>query len=78
MDASTAYLLIAGAFFLGLVLGRVKSGKPLAPPSPPDADALEAVRPILERDGKIAAIKAYRERTGVGLRDAKLAVDSLG
>ena len=52
--------------------------KPAAPPAPLDLDALEAVRPILEKDGKIAAIKAYRERTGTGLREAKLAVDSLG
>ena len=49
---------------------------PSQPPSPAD-EALEAVRPILEREGKIAAIKAYRERTGVGLREAKEAVDSL-
>ena len=78
MEASTAYLLIACAFLLGLFLGRLRPGAAIAPPAPPDAHALEAVRPILERDGKIAAIKAYRERTGVGLRDAKAAVDSLG
>ncbi|MHC4960474.1 MAG: ribosomal protein L7/L12 [Planctomycetota bacterium] len=36
------------------------------------------MRPILAQDGKIAAIKAYRERTGVGLRDAKLAIERLG
>ena len=46
-------------------------------PSNPADDALEAVRLILEREGKIAAIKAYRERTGVGLREAKEAIDSL-
>ena len=53
---------------------------PEAEPSPPPGltnQALEAVRPILEKEGKIAAIKAYRERTGVGLREAKEAVDSL-
>ncbi len=77
MDASTAYLLIGGALFLGFVLGRLNPGKPLPPAAPPDADALEAARPILERDGKIAAIKDYRERTGVGLRDAKAAIDNL-
>lgn len=47
------------------------------PPAPPDPEALAAVRSVLMEQGKIAAIKAYRERTGVGLRDAKLAVDSL-
>ena len=78
MDGSTAWLLIACAFLAGFVLGRIRPAEPLAPPAPPDADALETVRPILERDGKIAAIKAYRERTGTGLRDAKSAIDSLG
>ncbi len=78
MDASTAYLLIACAFIVGFLIGRVDPLKALAPPSPPDAEALEAVRPIFEREGKIAAIKAYRERTGAGLRDGKAAIDSLG
>lgn len=77
MDSSTAYMLIAGAFIVGFLLGRRNLAEPAPAPAPPDADALEAVRPILECDGKIAAIKAYRERTGVGLRAAKLAVDSL-
>ena len=76
MDPLMAFLLIACAFVGGYVLGRIK-GDSLAPPAPPDADALEAVRPILERDGKVAAIRAYRERTGVGLRDAKSAIDTL-
>ena len=44
---------------------------------PPDPEALDAVRSILVSEGKIAAIKAYREMTGAGLRDAKVAVDSL-
>jgi ribosomal protein L7/L12 len=61
---------------VGYGCGRATS--PSAPPAPPDLDALEAVRPILAQDGKIAAIKAYRERTGVGLRDAKLAIERLG
>ena len=77
MDASTAYMLIAGAFAVGFILGRSRPAKTLDAPAPPDAAALEAVRPILEREGKIPAIKAYREQTGVGLRDAKAAVDSL-
>jgi len=54
-----------------------KFTEPLPPPAAPDPAALEAVRPILAAEGKIAAIKAYREQTGVGLRDAKLAVDTL-
>jgi ribosomal protein L7/L12 len=67
---------------LGILGGCGESAKREAPAQPPRAEmppdeALEAVRVILERDGKIAAIKAYRERTGVGLREAKAAVDSL-
>ncbi len=77
MDASTAYGLIAAAFVVGYVLGLCTPRAPAPPAVPPDTDALEAVRSILVQEGKIAAIKAYRERTGVGLRDAKLAVDSL-
>ena len=77
MDTMTAYALIAAAFLVGYVLGGRKQREPLAPPAAPDLEALEAVRSTLEREGKIAAIKAYRERTGAGLRDAKLAVDTL-
>ena len=77
MEATTAYLLIACAFLLGLVLGRARPAASLPPPAPPDPQALASVRPILEREGKIAAIRAYREQTGTGLRDAKAAVDSL-
>jgi len=77
MDSSTAYFLIAGAFLFGYGCGRATPSKTATPPAPPDLDALEAVRPILEKHGQIAAIKAYRERTGAGLRDAKLAVDAL-
>jgi hypothetical protein len=78
MDTTWAISLIALAFGAGYLLGRKGSiSEPLPPPPPPDVMALEAVRPILASEGKIAAIKAYREKTGVGLRDAKLAVDTL-
>ncbi len=78
MDMPLALGLIAAALVIGYVLGRrAPGGTSLPPPVPPDPAALAAVGPILARDGKIAAIKAYRERTGVGLRDAKLAVDTL-
>lgn len=41
-------------------------------------DALrEEVERLLSQNQKIKAIKVYRERTGVGLREAKEAVDSL-
>jgi len=70
--------LIVVAFGMGYVFGKMgRAAGPLAPPAPPDLKALESVRPILAAEGKIAAIKAYRERTGTGLREAKLAVDTL-
>ncbi len=72
-----ALALIAAAFFLGYAVGGRSSANGLAPPATPDAAALDAVRPVLANEGKIAAIKAYRDKTGTGLRDAKFAVDSL-
>ena len=78
MDMSLAISLIALAFGAGFMFGKSASpAQASAPPAPPDAAALAAVRPILASDGKIAAIKAYREQTGTGLREAKLAVDTL-
>lgn len=45
----------------------------------PDADAvdLDEVRQLVERGNKLEAIKAYREATGVGLAEAKHAVEQL-
>ena len=78
MNSTTAYLLIAGAFFLGYLLGRrAPAAQPLPPPASPDPDVLRIFAPQESLEGKIAAIKAYRERTGAGLRDAKLAVETL-
>jgi len=78
MDMPLALGLIAAALVIGFVFGRrAPGGTPLPPPASPDQAALAAVRPILASDGMIAAIKAYRERTGAGLRDAKLAVETL-
>ena len=78
MDSFWAIALPILAFVVGFLLGRKAPGsEPLAPPAPPDAAALDAVRPILAADGKISAIRAYREKTGAGLRDAKFAVETI-
>ncbi len=45
-------------------------------PVPPD-DVLTAVQSALRAGEKIAAIKLYREATGVGLAEAKAAVEAL-
>lgn len=59
------------------------AGGPLpAPPPRPAVDistaggVWESIDPILRDVSKIQAIKAYRERTGVGLKEAKDAVDA--
>lgn len=77
MDTSLAVLLAAGTFVLGLLLGKQSGPSPAQPPAPIDPKALELARQVMAREGKIGAIKSYREATGVGLRDAKHAVDSL-
>jgi ribosomal protein L7/L12 len=58
---------------LYLTLG-VRSTDPASPPDPrDDPRVLDAVR----RGNRIEAVKIYRELTGLGLREAKAAVDSL-
>lgn len=79
MNPIMILLLAAGAFAAGYVCGRRSTGggDRLLPLAPIDPKALELARRVLPLEGKIGAIKAYREATGVGLRDAKHAVDSL-
>jgi ribosomal protein L7/L12 len=48
-------------------------GLPGQPPNGPDDEVLTLIR----SGNKIAAIKAYRERTGLGLKEAKDAVEAL-
>ena len=61
----------------------VPYGAPMTtPPAPPDPQAPEPpwmreVRDLVARDDKIEAIKLYRERTGLGLKEAKDAIDAL-
>jgi len=43
-------------------------------PDPADASDL---LPLVQADNKIEAIKRYRERTGLGLKEAKDAIDRL-
>ncbi|MFG3342119.1 ribosomal protein L7/L12 [Glycomyces sp. NPDC048151] len=45
--------------------------------APPQPDPLADVRELARRGKTIQAIKAYRERTGVGLKEAKEAVERL-
>jgi ribosomal protein L7/L12 len=43
-----------------------------------DDDLMQQVSSLLGRGEKIEAIKLYRERTGVGLKEAKEAVETFG
>ncbi len=77
MDTTSAAVLAMGTFIAGLLLGRRQGPGPNLPPAPIDPKALELARKVMAHEGKIGAIKAYRQATGVGLRDAKHAVDTL-
>jgi len=77
----TIVAVVAIAFGVGVVVGRVFFGKK----QPPDALANmnmplvedRDVKGLLLSDRKIEAIKRYREQTGVGLKEAKDAVERI-
>ena len=48
-----------------------------APMDKPTADVEQQVRSLLDQGQKLEAIKLYKEQTGVGLAEAKQAVESL-
>jgi ribosomal protein L7/L12 len=52
-----------------------KPPTPVAPGTPEQYDA--AIEDLVRRRQKIEAIKRYRERHGVGLKEAKDAIDAL-
>jgi len=66
---------------LGIIFARRSSGQPLdrAPtPAPSLAPQLQGeVRTMLARNAKIEAIKHVRAATGLGLKDAKDAVEAI-
>ncbi len=75
--------LLFGAV-LGFVVARLlrggRAGQP-RPPAPPDRplspDTVNRVRELAMTGRTIDAIRAYREATGAGLREAKDYVDAL-
>lgn len=79
-DVLLAFSLALNVFLLWL-LGRKAGARPDASTQPvaqPTSEGdLAAVRDILRAEGKIQAIKRYRELTGAGLLDAKNAVEAL-
>lgn len=93
MDQQTqTYIVYALLVILGFVIGRVTArqrpdheqrSRPVpaayAPPAVPliDRELESQVVLLLSQRGKIEAIKLYREHTGVGLREAKDAVEAI-
>ena len=85
------WLVIAAALFIGFVLGRVtlsdrpsrrnpRQGRPrvtYVPVVELDEAGKAEVRDLYAEEGKISAIRRYRELTGQGLREAKEAVEDL-
>ncbi len=76
-----------GALAIGLMLGVVagwilrgppRGGRsPVRPSDPLPRELHEEVAGLLRDNQKIAAIKAFRDATGVGLREAKERVEEL-
>jgi ribosomal protein L7/L12 len=71
--------------YLGIDPADIAAGRPpvggrldVAPASELDDAALGPVYDAVRRGKKVLAIKLYRELTGVGLADAKDAVDAIG
>ena len=64
---------------LNLILGELgieDDGGPVAPRAD-SANRVDKVELLLRRGDTIGAIKAYREKTGTGLKEAKDAVDAM-
>ncbi len=68
------FLEIALAHLILFEEGKLDRDEQLRGRLPSDHDE---IRTLLQTEGKIAAIKRYRELTGVGLREAKIAVEDL-
>ena len=76
-ELTTPALVALVAFVAGYLLGRQRGGgrRVVWQSAPPDLPAGAAVEELVRRGRKIEAIRRYREQHGVGLKDAKDAVD---
>jgi len=61
----------------GIPYGTAQAAVPSAGALPADGAWLAEVRALKESDQLINAIKLYREKTGVGLKEAKDAVEGM-
>lgn len=78
------WLTLAITFVLGMVAGATLRGRrddapPAPPPFPPGSlpELEDEVRRLMGERRKIEAIKLYRETTGIGLKEAKEAVEAI-
>jgi ribosomal protein L7/L12 len=77
------YVWLSGlVFFLICLRGiRASGSRPNvnsgAPPAPMTPEQLSEIEQLARAGDKISAIKLYRERTGLDLKDAKDAVEKL-
>lgn len=67
----------AGLAVLVIALIQTFKAKPRVPLPPAGQGTMDDVRRLVAEGHKIAAIKVYREVHGVGLREAKEAVEAL-
>ncbi len=75
------YAAVVAAVLLVIVVAVNRGSRPstLGPPAPPtmlDAAAIQQISDLLTAGKQIEAIKRYREATGVGLAQAKDAIDA--
>ena len=70
-------VLIVAAFLVRLLVSRDENVSPGGGQPGAGHPTDDSVREFLLRGRKIEAIKAYREVHGVGLKDAKTAVEAL-
>jgi len=76
-ELTTLALVALIAFVAGYLLGRRRGGGThvVWQSAPPDLPPGAAVEDLVRRGRKIEAIRRYRELHGVGLKDAKDAVE---
>ena len=78
MELSVAALVAIAVALIAFRVGLARSERyPTVPGASPGGSTPETVEGLIGRGRKIDAIKRYREERGVGLREAKEAVEAL-
>ncbi|HUR37229.1 MAG TPA: ribosomal protein L7/L12 [Terriglobales bacterium] len=84
MSTTTIVIIVVAAAVIILVLRRMSESRPQDPmaeyeanlkPASPQAPDVRHIADLITQGRKIEAIKAYRDATGVGLEEAKNAVE---